>query len=127
MRRVLLAWLVWSASVVGQSQLPCSQNCQLARDQPFSVVYSWAPTTASPDIADGFRLYRNGVVVAEGGQELLKNGVVSFSISSGIGVAGSYSFAIAAYTATGGEAVGDPVMLTILKGRPARPTSGRVQ
>jgi hypothetical protein len=119
--------LAWSSLAVGQSTLPCTVNCQLQKGQPFSIVYNWAPTVANPDAADGFKLYRNGVVVAEGGSNLLQNGIVSFGFQTGIQTTGSYSFAVAAYTTTGGESVGDPVLVTIMKGKPAKPTNGRVQ
>lgn len=94
--------------------------------QSFAVVYDWAPTTLNPEMADGFRLYQNGVMVRESGVSVLQNGSVAFAFASGLPGAGSYTFAVSAYT-SGGETLGDPIAVTILKGKPAKPTGGRLQ
>lgn len=58
--------------------LPCSSNCVLQKGQPFAVVYDWAPTTLNPDMADGFRLYQNGVLLRTATTSALQNGVIAF-------------------------------------------------
>lgn len=108
------------------STLPCSANCSLARSQPFSVVYDWAPTTLNPDAVDGFKLYQNGAVVAQALASQLVNGSVSFPFASGLSLSGVYTFTVSAYN-SGGETSGDPITVTIVKGKPAKPTGGRIQ
>jgi hypothetical protein len=128
MRRLLLLAVLALATVTlsGQSTLPCSVNCTLARNQPFAVAYDWAPTTLNPDIADGFRLYQNGVFAREAGISALVNGSVAFDFPSGMAASGVYVFTVSAYT-TGGETLSDPLTVTVLKGKPAKPGNGRVQ
>jgi len=124
---VLIAACAFSVLASAQtSTLPCSGSCTLARNQPFSVAYNWAPTTLNPDAADGFRLYQNSVKVQDVPATALVNGVIAFPFASGLTIAGSYVFAVSAYT-SGGESVGDPITVTIVKGKPAKPTSGRIQ
>ena len=108
------------------STLPCSSSCTLPRNQPFSVRYDWAPTALNPDMADGFRLYQNSVKVQDVPVSALVNGVIAFNFSSGISTSGGYVFAVSAYT-DGGETVGDPITVTIVKGKPAKPVNGRIQ
>jgi len=47
-------------------------------------------------------------------------------VASGLSVSGTYTFAVSAYN-DGGESPGDPITVTILKGKPAKPTGGRIQ
>lgn len=103
-----------------QSSLPCSANCTLSRSQPFSVAYDWAPTTIDPP--SGFRLYQNGVIVATAAPAAWQSGVIAFGFPSGIATPGAYSLAISVFSPQG-ETRGDPIAVTILKGRPFKPAS----
>jgi hypothetical protein len=105
--------------------LPCPTNCVLARQAPFAVAFAWAPTAADPEMADGFHLYQNGVVVQTAPASALANGVIRFSYPNGL-QSGNYIFNVSAFT-NGGEAMSDPITLTVLKGRPAKPTNGRLE
>jgi len=108
------------------STLPCSANCVLAKNQPFNVAYYWAPTVTNPDPADGFKLYQNGVVVAQAGIAQLVNGWIIFPFSSGLATSATYTFNVSAYN-SGGETMSDPIVVTIAKGKPAKPLNGRIQ
>lgn len=128
-RAILVVVMVGFCSLLGSAQtstLPCSANCTLARSQPFSIVYDWAPTAVNPDIADGFRLYQDGTVVSQATIGQLVNGSIAFPFASGIGTSGTYLFTVSAFTDVGGESVGDPITVTIAKGKPAKPTGGRI-
>jgi hypothetical protein len=120
--------MLWSSLVFGQSTstLPCTQNCTVARSQPFTVTYNWAPTTENPDLPDGFRMYQNGVVIGEASVLALANGTISFAFPNGLS-SGNYTLAMSAYITGGGETMGDPITVTVLRGKPVKPTNGRVQ
>jgi hypothetical protein len=119
--------LLFTAAAYGQtSTLPCSSNCTLARSQPFSVAYNFAPTSLNPDLPDGFHLYQNGVLVSTLSYASLSNGSIVFPFASGLATSGTYTYNVGAYN-SGGETLSDPIALTIIKGKPAKPTNGRVQ
>lgn len=130
LRRILclvFALLALSAIIAAQtSTLPCSANCSLAKSQPFSVAANWAPTSTEPDAADGFTLYQNGAKVSQKLASELVNGTISFPFPSGISTSGTYTFTIGAYNG-GGENISDPIQVTIIKGKPAKPNSVRIQ
>lgn len=123
---IVLACVFTGIAGAQTSTLPCSANCSLARNQPFSIVYDWAPTTLNPDLADGFTLYQNGAAVSQFLISQMVNGTISFKFASGLSLAGTYTFVVSAYN-SGGETPSDSITVTIVKGKPAKPTSGRIQ
>lgn len=118
--------LVGTLAAQTATPLPCATACALLRSQPFSVVYDWVPTVLNPDLPDSFRLYQNGAPIGERPYADLTKGTIRFGLVSGLATAGTYTFVVGAVN-SGGETLGDPVTVTILKGKPAKPIRGRFE
>ena len=118
-RVVLIAWFVFYAPLVNAqtSSAVCTDNCVLARNQPFTVAFTHDGAETA-----GYKLYVNNVYTLGS-----PAGTLQFAFPQGIASAGTYMFQVTAYNANGVESdKSDATGATVQAGKPSKPGKPRI-